>query len=97
MKLISVGMPDGEGTDILYGAALQNTLHPFWSWAEENHIQVSFTKHTTNDVAAYNIRLVVLAEFENADDAAFFKLSFGEKILTRLEMVSTNFTDVVFT
>ena len=74
-------MPDSDGIDIVYGAAINRTLQPYWDWAADHGINISFVKHTDNDIATYNLRLLVTAEFENF---AIFKLSFGNKTHTNL-------------
>jgi hypothetical protein len=83
-KLINTAMPDRDGVDIIYGAAINRTLQPYWDWAAEHGINISFVKHTHNDYATYNLRLIVTAEFEKADDFAIFKLAFGNKTHTNL-------------
>jgi hypothetical protein len=83
-KLINTAMPDSDGVDIIYGAAINRTLQPYWDWAAEHGINISFVKHTHNDYAKYALRLIVTAEFEKADDFAIFKLAFGNKTHTNL-------------
>jgi len=83
-KLINTAMPDSDGVDIIYGAAINRTLQPYWDWAAEHGINISFVKHTHNDYAKYVLRLIVTAEFEKADDFAIFKLAFGNKTHTNL-------------
>jgi len=83
-NLIRTTMPDGDGIDIMYGAAINRTLQPYWDWAAEHGINISFVKHTDSDFATYNLKLVVTAEFEKADDFAIFKLAFGNKTHTNL-------------
>ena len=83
-NLIRTIMPDSDGIDIVYGTAINRTLQPYWDWAADHGINISFVKHTDNDIATYNLRLLVTAEFEKADDFAIFKLSFGNKTHTNL-------------
>jgi hypothetical protein len=52
-------MPDSDGVDIIYGAAINRTLQPYWDWAAEHGINISFVKHTHNDYAKYALRLIV--------------------------------------
>lgn len=87
--LINLKLSDSsEWVDFILSDAIQNTLRPYWDWAEQNQIDILFMKELDQEPNMYNIRIRVIAEFNNSNDAAIFKLAYGDKVHTKLEISS---------
>ncbi len=88
LTIVKTNISDNNDYSFIYDTAIHNTLGPYWQWAKENNVNVSFEKHTDQDVATWSLRLAVTAEFSSATDLALFKLSFGNFPLTKLNQES---------
>lgn len=78
LDLVDVSISDSEGVDLIVDIAIQNTLAPFFKWADETNTSIQFKKHVSDDIYGYHLKLSVTAEFETPEDLALFKISHTE-------------------
>ena len=78
LNLVDVKISDNEGIDLVVDIAIQNTLAPFFKWADDTDTKIQFEKHLSNEHLGYHLNLSVTAEFETAEDLALFKISHTE-------------------
>lgn len=77
-SVINCTINDSSDYDYLVDNGIHNTLIPFWDWAKEQQIKISFEKNINNDDDTFSLRLLVDALFEDHSHYALFKLSFAE-------------------
>lgn len=86
LVVVRTSMSDDSDYNYIYDIAVNNTLEPYWQWAKDNNIDISFTKHTDNNVATWNLMLAIVAEFPTDTDMALFKLTFGTFPLKHIDL-----------
>lgn len=84
IRVIEAPVKDDGDYDYIYDNAVQNTLSNYWTWAEHSKGTISFHK-SFNDVG-YQLTLCVDAVFDEPEDYAIFKLRFGGKPFTKLQI-----------
>ena len=84
VRIIEARLKDSSDYDFIYDNAVHNTLGDYWKWAETSSGTVSFEKNW-NDEGVYLV-LEVDAVFEEPDDYALFKLTYGGKPFTKLQI-----------
>ena len=84
IRVIEAAVKDDGDYDYIYDNAVQNTLNEYWKWAETSKGTVSFQK-SYNDIG-FRLTLCVDAVFEEPEDYALFKLRFGVKPFTKLQL-----------
>lgn len=88
--IVKTNIPDSDDYSYIYDNAIHNTLDPYWAWAKENNVHVSFEKHTDQDVSTWGLKLLVVAEFSSDTELALFKMSFGKFPLTNMNQSLEN-------
>lgn len=88
--IVKTNISDSNDYSYIYDTAIHNTLDPYWVWAKENNVNVSFEKHTDQDVSTYSLRLRVIAEFPSETELALFKMTFGKFPLTNMDQSLEN-------
>ncbi len=84
VRVIEAPIKDDGDYDYIYDNAVQKTLNEYWEWAEHSKGTVSFKK--SYDETGYRLLLCVDAIFEEPEDFALFKLRFGIKPFTKLQL-----------
>ena len=84
VRIIEAAVKDDGDYDYIYDAAVHNTLSEYWVWAETSKGTVSFEKSWEDDSAFP--KLCVDAVFEEHEDYALFKLTYGGKPYTKLQI-----------
>ena len=84
IRVIEAAVKDDGDYDYIYDNAVQNTLNEYWKWAETSKGTVSFQK-SYNDIG-FRLTLCVDAVFEEPEDYGLFKLRFGVKPFTKLQL-----------
>mgnify|MGYP001276098582 CR=1 FL=1 len=84
IRVIEAAVKDDGDYDYIYDNAVHNTLNDYWTWAETSKGTVSFVKSWEEDSAFP--KLCVDAVFEEPEDYALFKLRFGNKPFTKLQL-----------
>jgi hypothetical protein len=84
VRIIEANVKDDGDYDYIYDNAMQNTLEHLWKWAEHSKGTVSFEK-SFEDIG-YTLTLCVDAVFDEPEDYAVFKLAYGGKPYTKLQL-----------
>lgn len=84
LTIVRTVMSDDSDYSFIYENAIHNTLAPYWAWASENNLSISFEKHTDHDISMLGLRLAVVAEFPSPTELVLFKLTFGKFPLTNI-------------
>jgi hypothetical protein len=85
-RIIQSRVKDDGDYDYIYDNAIHNTLNEYWKWAETSNGTVSFEKSWGDEY--YDLTLCVDAVFEDADDYALFKITYGTEPYNQLEINS---------
>lgn len=83
--IVNTRISDDNDYSFIYEHAIHNTLEPYWAWASENNVSISFEKHTDQDPSTMGLKLAVVAEFPSPTELALFKMSFGKFPLTNID------------
>ena len=76
IKIIDAHVNDSSDYDYIVDTAIHNTLADLFKWSEQAGAKITFMKkYLTED---YGLKLSVVAEFEDAQDLALYKLTFGD-------------------
>lgn len=84
VRIIEASVKDDSDYDHIYDAAVQNTLKPYFEWAETAKGTVSFEKNWDHDFAFP--KMLIDAVFEEKEDYALFKLTYGHKPFSSLKL-----------
>jgi hypothetical protein len=84
VRIIEAKLKDDGDYDYIYDNAVHNTLNEYWKWAETSKGTVSFKKEYED--IGYTLTLCVDAVFEEPEDYALFKITYGGKPFTKLQI-----------
>ena len=84
VRIIEAAVKDDGDYDYIYDNAVHNTINEYWKWAETSKGTVSFEK-SWEDGSAFP-KLCVDAVFEEPEDYALFKITYGGKPFTKLDI-----------
>jgi len=71
--IIKANVNDDADYEYLTENALHNTLRPYWKWAEDANVEVTFTQEY--DRQGFGLEMLVYANFENDQDCKDFQIN----------------------
>lgn len=87
VTLVDTRFTDGVDESIL-NSAIHNTCTEFWQWARDNGTHITISEHAEDDIQTWSTRLKLIATFDDAADAALFRLNFDSTLPYRLLQIT---------
>jgi|TARA_B110000444_G_C18837800_1_gene597085 hypothetical protein len=84
MRIVDCVVNDSSDYEWMHESAISNTIGKYFEWADNNNINVQFTK-SYDDELVYGLKLYIDAKFDHPEDRAQFVITFGNKPFTRLK------------